>query len=123
LFGYELYWVDSLAALFIVFLLLKTSLRILRSTLGIFMEAAPIDLNFESVANCIIKVDGVSGLPDLHIARVGFGLTIVIAKVTIRDHALHDCIPGLIKDALRSNFPELGDFHQFIEVECLANPA
>ncbi len=123
LFGYKIYWFDSLAAMFIFGLLWRTTFRIARSAAGILMEAAPVGLDFEKVRASIRSVYGVDDVLDLRISKIGSGFTVVTCRVTIKSHALHDFIPGLIEIQLKEEFPELKNAHFTVEPRCCSDPA
>lgn len=123
MFGKNLFWVDSIAAMGIAFLLLKTSYKIFKSATGIIMEAVPVGVDFNKVLISIKRVYGVEEVLDLHINKIGSGLVVLIGQVFIKSHVLHDLIPGLIKAQLQSEFSELKNVHLIIETKCHTNPA
>lgn len=118
LFGYKIYWLDSLAAMFIFGLLWKTTFRIAKSAAGIFMEAVPADIDFEKALALVKQVDGVEKISDFHIVKIGSGLIVITGHVWINNHDLHDTIPELMKSKLTVEFPELKNAHVTLELRC-----
>lgn len=123
MFGENLFWVDSIAAIGIAFLLLKTSYGIFKSATGIIMEAVPPEIDFEKVIASIKSVYGVNDVLDLHINKIGSGLVVLTGQVSIRSHLLHDFVPELIETQLQEEFPELKNVHLTIETKCYLDPA
>jgi len=123
LLGYKIYWLDSIAAMFIFGLLWKTTFRITKSTIGILMEAAPMSIDFEKVRNSMRQVFGVDDVLDLHINKIGPSLVVLTGQVSIKSHALHDFVPRLLEDQIKEEFPELKNVHLTIETRCYLDPA
>ncbi len=123
LVGYKIYWLDSLAAMFIFGLLWKTTYRITKSAVGILMEAVPIGIDFDRALILAKQVDGVEDVLDFHISKVGSGLVVLTGQVLVKSHDFHDSVPGLIENSLRAEFPELKNAHLTIETRCSSDPA
>lgn len=122
-FNPRLYWIDSLAAIAIAGLLTWSFRELPPSIAGIILEATPTDIDYDRILEAIRAVDGVEDVSDLHIRKVGSGFIDLTAHIRVRNHDLHDTIPVSVRNTLKDNFPELGNFHQTVEVECFSNPA
>jgi cobalt-zinc-cadmium efflux system protein len=78
------YWVDPLASVLIGLLIIASSWRLLRETVGVLMQHAPSHINVDEVRDTILGIRGVTGLHDLHIWTITSGLESLSAHVSVQ---------------------------------------
>lgn len=117
------FWIDTLAAIMITGMLIWSFRKTPRVIFNMIMEAVPSDIDFEKVTDSILHVYGVDDVLDLHINKIGSGFVVLTGQVSIKSHALHDFIPGLVKIQLQEEFPGLKNVHIIIETKCVHDPA
>lgn len=77
--------IDPLLSLFIAFLILLSSFRLLRETLLVLMEGVPLHLNFAQVGKTMAKVRHVSAIHDLHIWTLSSGIIVLTAHIELEE--------------------------------------
>lgn len=107
-------WVDPLASVLIGLLILVSSWRLLKETVGVLMEHAPAHIHVDDVRNAIMSVDGVVGVHDLHVWTITSGLESLSAHVTVGDDLPAAGVLRSIRQALHDRF---GIDHVTIQVE------
>jgi len=80
-------YVDPVASLVIVGLILYTTIPLVKSCLVILVQKAPTHLNFESLKGNLMKVEGVCGVHDLHIWELINGMSMTSAHIVCREGA------------------------------------
>jgi cobalt-zinc-cadmium efflux system protein len=76
--------IDPILSLFIVLLILISSLRLLREVVHTLLEGVPAHLDLEEVGRAMAGVDGVLSVHDLHIWSVSAETTALSAHVVLR---------------------------------------
>jgi cobalt-zinc-cadmium efflux system protein len=111
-------WLDPLASILIAALILWSAWGIVRETVDILLESAPRDLDVQAMVRDIMKLDGVSGVHDLHVWSIASDLRLLSAHVltdniTIAEGAQvqHD-----INDLLLNRY---GIGHTALQLECV----
>ena len=85
-------WLDPLAAAVIGLLVLGWSLRLVRETVGILLEAVPKHVKIEDVEAAIASHDGVAGVHDLHVWTITSNMHACTAHVILReDRPVSEC--------------------------------
>jgi cobalt-zinc-cadmium efflux system protein len=93
---------DAVTSIAIGLLILPRTLRLLRETVDVLLEATPRDVDLTEVRDHILGVAHVVDVHDLHASRVASDLPIVTAHVVVEDGCFHDGhIPRLL-DELQS---------------------
>lgn len=77
--------IDPLLSLFIVVLILFSTLRLLREVLHVLMEGVPFDLELEEVAQAMARQPGVASVHDVHIWTLASGNVALSAHVVLAD--------------------------------------
>jgi cobalt-zinc-cadmium efflux system protein len=94
--------VDPILSLFIVLLILVSSLRILREVIHTLLEGVPRHLDLEEVGRAMARVEGVLSVHDLHIWSVSAETTALSAHVVLQRidgwHAVLARLRGLLAD-------------------------
>jgi len=80
-------YVDPVASLIIVALILYTTIPLVKSCIVILIQKAPTHLNFESLKGNIMKVEGVSGIHDLHVWELTNGMAMTSVHIICREQA------------------------------------
>ncbi|PJM92563.1 cation diffusion facilitator family transporter [Streptomyces sp. CB01373] len=79
---------DPVASLAIGLLIVPRTLRLLRETLDVLLEAAPKNVDMDEVRAHILALDGVEDVHDLHAWTITSGLPVLSAHVVVRSDAL-----------------------------------
>ncbi|GAA3209906.1 cation diffusion facilitator family transporter [Streptomyces thermocoprophilus] len=97
---------DPIASLVIGLLIVPRTLRLLRETLDVLLEAAPKGVDMAEVRSHILALDGVEDVHDLHAWTITSGLPVLSAHVVVRSdvlnaighekmlHELQECLGG-----------------------------
>ena len=93
---------DAVTSIAIGLLILPRTLRLLRESVDVLLEATPRDVDLASVRTHILGVAHVVAVHDLHASRVSSDLPIITAHVVVEDDCFHDGhLPPLL-DELQS---------------------
>lgn len=76
-------YADPLVGMLIGVLILASSWRVLRESLGVLLEAAPEGIDVDAVGRRMAEVDGVSEVHDLHIWTITSGFPALSAHVLV----------------------------------------
>ncbi|MGW5125863.1 cation diffusion facilitator family transporter [Streptomyces sp. NPDC004069] len=79
---------DPVASLVIGLLIVPRTLRLLRETLDVLLEAAPKNVDMDEVRAHILALDGVEDVHDLHAWTITSGLPVLSAHVVVRSDTL-----------------------------------
>ncbi|MEU3346164.1 cation diffusion facilitator family transporter [Streptomyces sp. NPDC006700] len=79
---------DPVASLAIGLLIVPRTLRLLRETLDVLLEAAPKNVDMNEVRAHILALEGVEDVHDLHAWTITSGLPVLSAHVVVRSDAL-----------------------------------
>ncbi|MHB9857781.1 cation diffusion facilitator family transporter [Streptomyces sp. YIM S03343] len=97
---------DPIASIFIGVLVVPRTLKLLRETLDVLLEAAPKDVDMAEVRAHILALDGVEDVHDLHAWTITSGLPVLSAHVVVTSdvlttighekmlHELQECLGG-----------------------------
>lgn len=90
---------DAVTSIAIGLLIVPRTLRLLRETVDVLLEATPRDVDLTEVREHILGASHVLGVHDLHASRVSSDLPIVTAHVVVEDGCFHDGhIPPLLDE-------------------------
>ncbi|MFI5684123.1 cation diffusion facilitator family transporter [Streptomyces sp. NPDC051636] len=79
---------DPIASLAIGVMIVPRTVKLLRETLDVLLEAAPKDVDMAEVRAHILALDGVEDVHDLHAWTITSGLPVLSAHVVVRSDAL-----------------------------------
>ena len=79
--GYQ--GVDSIAAVIIGLLIMRSAYALVRDSTNILLEATPRQMQLERIAKTIKDVDGVKGVHDLHVWTITSGLYALSGHITV----------------------------------------
>jgi cobalt-zinc-cadmium efflux system protein len=80
---------DPIASLVIGLMIVPRTLKLLRETLDVLLEAAPKDVDMAQVRAHILALDGVEDVHDLHAWTITSGMPVLSAHVVVRSDALN----------------------------------
>lgn len=93
---------DAVVSILIGALILPRTLRLLRETVEVLLEAAPRGLDLEDVRRHLLEVPHVHAVHDLHASQIATGLPVLTAHVVIDDSCFHDGHAPQMLDQLQS---------------------
>lgn len=112
--------IDSIAALFIVALIVPRAIMILRPAGDILLEFTPRELNLDQVREHLLQLPHVVAVHDLHASTVASGLPVLTAHVVLEDRCFHDGhsleILSQIEDCLQHHHG-VSIYHTTIQLE------
>jgi cobalt-zinc-cadmium efflux system protein len=79
---------DPIASLVIGLMIVPRTLKLLRETLDVLLEAAPKDVDMAEVRAHILALDGVKDVHDLHAWTITSGMPVLSAHVVVRSDVL-----------------------------------
>ncbi|MFF4545859.1 cation diffusion facilitator family transporter [Streptomyces sp. NPDC001406] len=79
---------DPIASLVIGLMIVPRTVKLLRETLDVLLEAAPKDVDMAEVRAHILALDGVEDVHDLHAWTITSGLPVLSAHVVVRSDVL-----------------------------------
>ncbi|MFJ9667871.1 cation diffusion facilitator family transporter [Streptomyces sp. NPDC101219] len=80
---------DPIASLVIALMIVPRTVRLLRETLDVLLEAAPKDVDMAEVRAHILATDGVEDVHDLHAWTITSGMPVLSAHVVVRPEVLN----------------------------------
>ncbi|MEU5099803.1 cation diffusion facilitator family transporter [Streptomyces sp. NPDC020996] len=99
---------DPIASLVIGLMIVPRTLKLLRETLDVLLEAAPKDVDMAQVRSHILALDGVEDVHDLHAWTITSGLPVLSAHVVVRSDALsaigHEKLLHALQECLGDHF-------------------
>ncbi|MEZ4699169.1 MAG: cation diffusion facilitator family transporter [Rhodothermales bacterium] len=99
----EAYWVDPLLTVLISLYLIKHSYRALRKAIGVVMESAPADIDYDAVVATMRGIDGVEDVHHVHLWQLDEQRTALEAHIVVASAAMprFDQLKERIKRAVR----------------------
>ena len=77
--------IDPILSLFVCFLVLRSTIEVLRESYHFLMEGVPHHINYVQVGHDLREIDGVLAVHDLHVWEMSPGHPALIGHVEIRD--------------------------------------
>jgi cobalt-zinc-cadmium efflux system protein len=96
--------IDPILSLFIVLLILISSLRLLREVVHTLLEGVPLHLDLAEIGHAMADVDGALSVHDLHIWSVSAETTALSAHVVLRRIDDWEPVLGRLRDLLAQRF-------------------
>ncbi len=81
---------DAVTSIAIALLIVPRTLRLLRESVDVLLEATPRDVDLADVRAHVLEVPHVVAVHDLHASRVSSDLPVVTAHVVVEDDCFHD---------------------------------
>jgi cobalt-zinc-cadmium efflux system protein len=97
-------WVraDAVTSILIALLIVPRTLRLLRETVDVLLEATPRTIDTADVRAHVLGVPHVVAVHDLHVTRVATDLPVLTAHVVVEDGCFHDGHLPAMLDELQS---------------------
>jgi len=83
LFGW--YWADPAISIVIGGVIVFSAVRLVLDSVNVLLEGAPAHLDTEEVRACLARLDGVSGVHDLHLWSLGGNAPLLSAHLVLDD--------------------------------------
>lgn len=112
--AFDFRWADPIAGAAIGAIIVAGSLRLLFQSIHVLMEGAPAGMDLEAVRACLLGIDGVAGLHDLHVWSMAGGRPILTAHLVV-DHGAPAV--RVLKEACRTLEAEFGVQHATLQLE------
>jgi cobalt-zinc-cadmium efflux system protein len=105
---------DAVAGLVIGGIIIWSATRLALASLHVLMEGAPSHIDIEAVQSCLLGIEGVSGVHDLHVWSLAGGSPLLTAHVVV-DHS----IPAyrVLRAASAALERRFGIIHATIQIE------
>jgi cobalt-zinc-cadmium efflux system protein len=106
--------IDALVSFLIAALILFSGGHLIRESLHVLLEGVPRHIRLREVAASLQQIDGIEGVHDLHVWRIGSGFDTLSVHLVVREEADW----GKVKEAARSVLRErYGIDHCTLETE------
>lgn len=119
-FGWN--WADPVASLVIAVLVVFSAWALLRSTVGVLMQAVPSHIDIAAVHGALVSIAGVREVHDLHVWSVTSGKDVVSAHVTAEPGADREAVMSEVQRRLRERFDLRHSTIQFDVDPALCDP-
>jgi len=106
--------VDPIVGLLIALLVLASSWRLIKEPVDVLMEAAPANIDVDTVGAAICTEEGVRSVHDLHVWTVTSGFGAIAAHVVVTPDSDRDLIRRRLELTLRESF---GIEHTTLQME------
>ena len=93
---------DAVVSILIGLLILPRTVRLLRETTDVLLEATPRGLDLDDVRLHLLALSHVHGVHDLHASQIAAGLPVLTAHVVVDDSCFNDGHAPQILDLLQS---------------------
>ncbi|MCI2237432.1 cation diffusion facilitator family transporter [Paenibacillus sp. TRM 82003] len=97
---------DAVVSVLIGLLIVPRTLKLLRETTGVLLEAAPPGLDLDDVRRHLLELPHVRAVHDLHASQITSGLPVLSAHVVLDDTCFHDGHAPAILDQLQACLAE-----------------
>lgn len=101
---FEWTWVDPLASVLIVGLVVFSSVHLLKAAVSVLMENSPSNIDVEEVLHAMQQTTDVTGVHDLHIWTIGSGLDSLSAHVVAEESVSYPELLSTLREMLRLQF-------------------
>lgn len=114
-------WIDPALSLFVAAIIVVGVVRVLRDATDVLLESVPGDVDARSLAAHIERIEGVTGVHDLHVWSIGSGSRALSAHVQLDDRRLSEASDVLrrIDECAQQHFDIA---HVTIQFECESCP-
>lgn len=96
--------IDPLLSLLVAGLVMASTLRLLRDTLNVLMEAVPAGLELERVGQAMARIEGVARVHDLHIWTLASGTVALSAHIEMTSMKTWPALLRRMQAMLRDEF-------------------
>ena len=90
--GAVIYWtgwapIDPILSLVVALLILRSTVSLLKESIGVLMEGVPAHLSYEAVGRALASLSGVTGVHDLHVWQMSAERVALSAHLMLTDGA------------------------------------
>jgi len=111
-FGWR--WADPVAGIAIGAIIIAGSIRLVLQSLNVLMEGVPREMDLREVRACLVALEGVAGMHDLHVWTLSGGRPILTAHLVLHG----DASPArVLRSACRALEERFGIRHATIQIE------
>lgn len=111
-------FVDPLCTLFFAALVIMTTAGLARDTIAVLMEATPPSINLDDIHHCLLRIDGVRRVGDLHVWSISARRPALSVHLYQKDNASsHD----VLKQTRRILASEFNISHATVQINCEAS--
>lgn len=100
----KFYLADPIVSIGLAAFILPRTWRLLKKSVHILMEGAPINISYEEVKEAILQIKGVTGVFQLHIWTITSGFDALSAHVVVMDTGKSESILKEITSLLENRF-------------------
>ena len=93
---------DAVVSILIGLLILPRTVKLLRETTDVLLEATPRGLDLDDVRGHLLALSHVRGIHDLHASQIAAGLPVLTAHIVVDDSCFNDGHAPQILDQLQS---------------------
>ena len=111
--------IDPILSLVVVLLILRSTLELLRQSIGVLMERVPAHLSYDAIGRSLAGTEGVTGVHDLHVWHMSAERVALSAHVTLADGSAW---PRVLASAQRRLAREFGIEHVTLQPSWPAPP-
>lgn len=112
---FEIYWIDPLLTIAIGAYVLYESFKILKKSVHILMEGAPVDISIEEIKEVVESIDGLKNVHHIHIWSVGEKDIFFEAHAELEDMMLSSA--GQVRKRVENKLLEFGINHVTLQIE------
>ncbi|MBI4549740.1 MAG: cation transporter [Candidatus Omnitrophica bacterium] len=116
-FGWHL--ADALAGMGISVLIIFSAGKLLKDSVSILLEAAPLHIDLEDLENSLRSVPGVKNVHDLHVWTISSGQETLSAHLDVEKNVPPDDILRQVTRLLEDRF---GIYHSTVQLETVDHP-
>ena len=111
--------IDPILSLAVALLILRSTLELLRQSVGVLMERVPAHLSYDAIGRALAGIPGVTGVHDLHVWDMSAERVALSAHVTLADGAAW---PQVLATAQRRLGQDFGIDHVTLQPSWPAPP-
>jgi len=98
--GRWLLYIDPIASLFVVFLILATTLPLVKRCAMILLQSVPTGFDYDSVIAKLLKVEGIVNVHELHAWQLSDAVSVASLHISVNPGIESDLIISQAKDVL-----------------------
>ncbi len=77
--------IDPILSIAVALLILRSTLELLRQSIGVLMEGVPAHLSYDAIGRALVALPGVTGVHDLHVWHMGADHVALSAHVAVAE--------------------------------------
>lgn len=111
-------WIDPLMSVIIALIIVAGTWSLFRQSLHLLFDGVPEQINLPAVRQCLMAIDGVADVHDLHVWALGTSELALTAHLVVAD--AHADREGLLRFALAEMQEDFGIRHATFQLESAA---